>query len=173
MVFVFHGLVMFVQWSSGWCWVATELRSPSARFYMCCQCVYISGMVSTCCLHLATCHARYGGLYQFCYCIYTVLHIFRQEFFWGWTRVIIKILVWIWAEFCFQLKSTLCCISLGRCCLGLEIRTIIKISTHPCYPINLDWFSLGWRIFFLQKEIKNGRLKKTTFFKIANSQYFL
>ena len=35
-------------------------------------------------------------------------------------------------------KCTLCCISLGRCCLGLEIRVIIKISTHSCYPINDD-----------------------------------
>ena len=27
----------------------------------------------------------------------------------------------------------------------LEIRVIIKISTHPCYPLNVDWFSLEWR----------------------------
>ena len=33
---------------------------------------------------------------------------------------------------------TLCCISLGRCCLGLETRVIIKISKNPCYPINMD-----------------------------------
>ena len=34
--------------------------------------------------------------------------------------------------------GTLCCISLGRCCLGLETRVIIKISTYPCCPINVD-----------------------------------
>ena len=39
---------------------------------------------------------------------------------------------------------TLCCISLRRCCFGLETRIIIKFLTHPCYPINVDWFSLGW-----------------------------
>ena len=26
----------------------------------------------------------------------------------------------------------------------LETRENIKISTHPFYPINLDWFSWGW-----------------------------
>ena len=36
---------------------------------------------------------------------------------------------------------TVCCISLGRCCFGLEI---IKISTHPFYSRNFDWFSWGW-----------------------------
>ena len=29
-------------------------------------------------------------------------------------------------------SSTLCCISLGRCFLGLETRVIIKISKNPC-----------------------------------------
>ena len=48
---------------------------------------------------------------------------------------------------CWFLKSsfyvlTLCCISLDRCCFGLETRVIFKISTHPCYPMNVDW--LGW-----------------------------
>ena len=33
---------------------------------------------------------------------------------------------------------TLCCICLGRCCLGLEIRVIIKISKNPSYPVNVD-----------------------------------
>ena len=28
-------------------------------------------------------------------------------------------------------KSTLCCICLGRCCLGLETRVIIKILKNP------------------------------------------
>ena len=40
--------------------------------------------------------------------------------------------------------GTLCCISLCRCCFGLETRVITKVSTHPCYPINVDWFSCGW-----------------------------
>ena len=33
---------------------------------------------------------------------------------------------------------TLCCIRLGRCCLGVETRVIIKISKNPCYPVNVD-----------------------------------
>ena len=33
---------------------------------------------------------------------------------------------------------TLQCICLGRCCLGLETRAIIKISKNPCYPVNVD-----------------------------------
>jgi hypothetical protein len=55
----------------------------------------------------------------------------------------------------------------------LETRENIKISTHPFYHINLDWFLWEWSkkiIFFLKKKIQNGRLKKTEFFKIANSQ---
>ena len=36
---------------------------------------------------------------------------------------------------------TQCCICLGSCCLGLKTRVIIKISTHPCQPINIDQFS--------------------------------
>ena len=35
-------------------------------------------------------------------------------------------------------RRTLCCISLGRCCFGLENRVIIKILKNPCYPINID-----------------------------------
>ena len=45
---------------------------------------------------------------------------------------------------CWHL-STLCCISLGRCCFGLITRVIIKFSTNPWYSINVDWFSLEWR----------------------------
>ena len=33
---------------------------------------------------------------------------------------------------------TLCCICLGRCCLGLETRVIIKILKNPCDCINVD-----------------------------------
>ena len=36
---------------------------------------------------------------------------------------------------------------LRSCFCGLETRVIIKISTHPCYPRNFDWFS--WEIFSL------------------------
>ena len=36
------------------------------------------------------------------------------------------------------LGNTLCCISLRRCCIGMETRVIIQILTHPCYPINVD-----------------------------------
>ena len=53
----------------------------------------------------------------------------------------------------------------------LETRVIIKISTHPWYPRNFDQFSSGWsKNIFFEKKIQNGRLKKTEFFKIANSQ---
>ena len=50
----------------------------------------------------------------------------------------------------------------------LETRENIKISTHPFYHINLGWFSWEWS----KKKIQNGRLKKSSFFKIANSQNF-
>ena len=57
----------------------------------------------------------------------------------------------------------------------LETRENIKISTHPFYHINLGWFSWEWskkKIFFFEKKIQNGRLKKSSFFKIANSWNF-
>ena len=57
----------------------------------------------------------------------------------------------------------------------LETRENIKIATHPFYHINLGWFSLEWskkKFFFFEKKIQNGRLKKSSFFKIANSQNF-
>ena len=41
--------------------------SKCLLLYVLPRCIYISGMVSTCCLHLATCHARCGGLYQSAY----------------------------------------------------------------------------------------------------------
>ena len=55
----------------------------------------------------------------------------------------------------------------------LETRENIKISTHPFYHINLGWFSWEWsKKKILEKKIQNGRLKKSSFFKIANSQKF-
>ena len=45
-------------------------------------------------------------------------------------------------------SHTLFCASLRRCCFGLETRVIVKISTHPCYPRNFDWFSWIWSNFF-------------------------
>ena len=49
------------------------------------------------------------------------------------------------------------------CCFRLETREIIKISTHPCYPIT---------DFYGDEAKKNPkfRLKKTEFFKTTNSQ---
>ena len=44
----------------------------------------------------------------------------------------------------------------------LETRVIIKILTHPCYPRNFDWFSLGW-----SKKNKNFEKKKI---KMADSK---
>ena len=85
-----------------------------------------------------------------------------------------------WATFTkylFTSADTLCYISLGRCCFVLETRVIIKILTHSCYLINVDWFSLKWSKIKIQKKIQkkiqNGRLKTTKFFKTVNSQYFL
>ena len=46
----------------------------------------------------------------------------------------------------------------------LEIRVIIKISKNPCYPINVDWFSLEWSkisFFFEKKKYKMADSKKT------------
>ena len=63
-----------------------------------------------------------------------------------------------------DLVPTLCCICLGRCCLGLETRVIIKILKNPCKPINFDMFSWEW-----SKKIQNGRLKKTEFFNLVKS----
>ena len=57
----------------------------------------------------------------------------------------------------------------------LETRENVKILTHPFYHINLSWFSWEWskkKFFFFEKKIQNGRLKKSSFFKIANSQNF-
>ena len=57
----------------------------------------------------------------------------------------------------------------------LETRENIKILTHPFYHINLGWFSWEWskkKIFFFEKKIENVRFKKSSFFKIANSQNF-
>ena len=67
-----------------------------------------------------------------------------------------------------KIPVTLCCISLGRCCLGLEIRVIIKISTHPCYPINDDWFSLGW-MGWSKKKFKMADSKHCEFNKSRQS----
>ena len=48
----------------------------------------------------------------------------------------------------------------------LETRENIKISTHPFYHTNLDWFSWEWskkkELFFLKKKIQNGRFFKIT-----------
>ena len=64
----------------------------------------------------------------------------------------------------------LCCISLHRCCFRLKTRVIIKISTHPCDPINVDWFF--HEDFFLKKKNQNGPLKKTEIFNSLNSPIF-
>ena len=48
-------------------------------------------------------------------------------------------------------------------------------ESDPFYHIYLSWFSWKWskkNIFFFEKKIQNGRLKKSSFFKIPNSQNF-
>ena len=56
--------------------------------------------------------------------------------------------------------------TLRKCYFGLKTRIIIKISTHPCYPINFEWFSWEW------SKKQNVRLKKTEIFNSLNSQLF-
>ena len=41
----------------------------------------------------------------------------------------------------------------------LVTRVIIKIESHPCYPINADWFSWGWS----KKKLKMADSKKLRF----------
>ena len=63
----------------------------------------------------------------------------------------------------------------GVSCFWLETMIIIKIKSHSFYPIICAWFWWGWskkKCTFLKKKIQNGWLKKTTFFKTVNSQYF-
>ena len=58
----------------------------------------------------------------------------------------------------------------------LETKENIKISTHPFYHVNSDWFSWEWSkkifFFFLKKKSKMAVFQKWPFFKIANSQNF-
>ena len=70
-------------------------------------------------------------------------------------------------------QRTLCCICLGRCCLGLETRVIIEISTYRFCPINVDSFSWDEAIFFSKKTKQNGWFKRTEIFNSANFQYSL
>ena len=51
----------------------------------------------------------------------------------------------------------------------LEIMVIIKLLSHPWYPRTFDGFSKKWSKK-IKKKVQNGQLKKTEFFKIANSQ---
>ena len=45
----------------------------------------------------------------------------------------------------------------------LETRVIIKISAHPCYPTNVDWFSWEWS---KKKNFKMSDSKKLRFSKL-------
>ena len=36
-----------------------------------------------------------------------------------------------------MVRATLCCVSLGRCCLVRVTRVFIRISIYPCCPINV------------------------------------
>ena len=73
-----------------------------------------------------------------------------------------------------NLITTLVAEMFGGSDFWLETRVNIKISTHSWYPRTFEWFSWKWskKIFFLKNKKQNGRLKKRSFFKIANSQYF-
>ena len=57
----------------------------------------------------------------------------------------------------------------------LETRENVKISTHPVYRMNLDWFSWEWskiNLFFQEKKFNMANFSKWPFFKINNSQKF-
>ena len=62
----------------------------------------------------------------------------------------------------YNLEDTVCDIILYPPSFLLEIRVIIKISSHPWYLINCDWFELGW-----SKKIQNNQLKKAGIFNCA------
>ena len=49
----------------------------------------------------------------------------------------------------------------------LETRENIKISAHPFYHINLDWFSWEWskKKKIKKKKIQNGRFSKMAIFQ--------
>ena len=76
--------------------------------------------------------------------------------------------------------ATVLCISVGPRPKRLETRVIIKISNHPVYHTDLDWFSWKWskkKLFFWRKKFKmanfqNGRFSKLPIFK-KFSQKFL
>ena len=68
---------------------------------------------------------------------------------------------------------TVLCISVGPRPHGLETSVIIKISTHLCCPRTFTAFQgikQKKNIYIYAK--KNRWLKKSTFFKTVNSQYF-
>jgi hypothetical protein len=65
--------------------------------------------------------------------------------------------------------STLCCICLRSCCLGLETGVIIKISTHPCYSKTLTWSKKKIKkikIFFSKWLTQKSEIFKTTNYRI-------
>ena len=64
--------------------------------------------------------------------------------------------------------STLQAEMFGRTDFWLETRVIIKILKNPCYPMNFDWFSLGWskkKFFFWKTKLKLPDSKKVCFSK--------
>ena len=60
-------------------------------------------------------------------------------------------------------KVPLCCILIGRCCMGLETR-VIKISKNSCYPVNLYRGPLLVRFL----ELKNSANTKSISFGCFN-----
>ena len=59
----------------------------------------------------------------------------------------------------------------GVGCFGLVTRVIIETSTHPTQETLTDFHGDKAKKK-TEKKVQNGRLKKTEFFKTANSQYF-
>ena len=101
----------------------------------------------------------------------TMFKSFKVELVKGWVKIPKK-----WVSLAnIHHRSwwiTLCCIFLGRYCFGLETRVIIKILTHPRYPKNFNWLTLGWSPTPLKKKIEMADSKKNLSFGSSNSQYF-
>ena len=82
----------------------------------------------------------------------------RPEILWFWSKWVYKFLPAKKQKTC---APTLYNIILSRARNFLETRENGKISTHPVYHINLDWFSWEWS----KKKIQNGRFSKMAIFQ--------
>ena len=78
-------------------------------------------------------------------------------------QILFKKVKWLFIQLCCY---TLTQRMFGLGCFWLETTIIIKIESHPFYPI-ICWFHWGW-----SKKKSKWPTQKTEIFKTANSQYF-